>query len=143
MVYTYFRNWRNDGTWLMIHDRFYGRVRADNDSPLRPSEAIVDSQSLATDKMVSEAVGYDAGKKAKGRKRHTMLDTQGLVLQVIVTAPSTLTGKAASKYCNSSTRCSIRISPGCTGSGLTAVSVARRSLKWPQSLGSFEGQFNL
>ena len=88
-VYTYFRNWRNDGTWQMIHDRVYGWVRADNDRPLSPSEAIIDSQSVATDTMVGEAVGYDAGKKTKGRKRHTMVDTLGLVLRVVVTAAST------------------------------------------------------
>jgi putative transposase len=32
--------------------------------------------------------GYDAGKKVKGRKRHLVVDTLGLVLLVVVTAAS-------------------------------------------------------
>ena len=36
--------------------------------------------------MVHEAVGYDAGKKIKGRKRFMTVDTLGLVLRVLVTA---------------------------------------------------------
>ena len=36
--------------------------------------------------MVHEAVGFDAGKKIKGRKRFMTVDTLGLVLRVLVTA---------------------------------------------------------
>ena len=36
--------------------------------------------------MVSQSVGYDAGKKIKGRKRFMTVDTLGLVLRVLVTA---------------------------------------------------------
>ena len=36
--------------------------------------------------MVSQSVGFDAGKKIKGRKRFTTVDTLGLVLRVLVTA---------------------------------------------------------
>jgi hypothetical protein len=36
--------------------------------------------------MVSEAVGYDGGKKVKGRKRHLLTDGLGLLLTVVVTA---------------------------------------------------------
>ncbi len=87
-VYTYFRNWRNDGTWLAIHERVRDWVRADNGRPASPSEAIVDSQSVATATMVNEAVGFDAAKHTKGRKRHTAVDTLGLLLRVVVTAAS-------------------------------------------------------
>ncbi len=38
--------------------------------------------------MVSKAVGFDAGKKIKGRKRHLLVDTLGLVVMVVVTAAS-------------------------------------------------------
>lgn len=38
--------------------------------------------------MVGQAVGYDAGKKIKGRKRFMTVDTLGLVLRVLVTAAS-------------------------------------------------------
>lgn len=38
--------------------------------------------------MISQAVGYDAGKQTKGRKRHLLVDTLGLVVMVVVTAAS-------------------------------------------------------
>ena len=53
-----------------------------------PSAAIIDSQSVKTAAMVHKAVGYDAGKKIKGRKRFMTVDTLGLVLRVLVTAAS-------------------------------------------------------
>ncbi len=87
-VYTYFRNWRKDGTWIAMHDRLRGWVRADNGRPGSPSEAIVDSQSVATATMVHNSVGYDNAKHVKGRKRHMTVDTLGLVLRVLVTAAS-------------------------------------------------------
>ena len=87
-VYTYLRNWRNDGSWIQIHDRLRSWVRADNGRPSSPSEAIVDSQSVATATMVHDAVGFDKAKHTKGRKRHTAVDTLGLVLRVVVTAAS-------------------------------------------------------
>ena len=51
-----------------------------------PSEAIVDSQSVKSAAMVSEAVRFDAGKLVKGRKRFVTVDTLGLVMRVLVTA---------------------------------------------------------
>lgn len=87
-VYTYFRNWRQDGTWVAIHDRLRGWLRADNGRLLSPSEAIVDSQSVATATMVHESVGFDKAKHTKGRKRHMTVDTLGLILRVLVTAAS-------------------------------------------------------
>lgn len=87
-VYTYFRNWRTDGTWLQIHDRLRVWTRVINDREPSPSEAIVDSQSVKSAAMVSQSVGYDAGKKVKGRKRFLTVDTLGLVLRVLVTAAS-------------------------------------------------------
>ena len=87
-VYTYFRNWRNDGTWLAIHDRLRSWERVSRGRFESPSEAVIDSQSVPTATMVHEAVGYDGAKQTKGRKRHTAVDTLGLVLRVVVTAAS-------------------------------------------------------
>ena len=48
-----------------------------------PSAAIIDSQSVkCADTMATGSSGYDAGKKIKGRKRHLLTDTQGLLLGV-------------------------------------------------------------
>lgn len=87
-VYTYFRNWRIDGTWVQIHDHLHQWVRVDQQRFVSPSEAVIDSQSIKTAAMVSEQVGFDAGKVIKGRKRFLSVDTLGLVLRVLVTAAS-------------------------------------------------------
>ena len=85
-VYTYFRNWRKDGTWLAINDQLYCLSQRVEGRDVSPSELIVDSQSVKTATMIEEQVGYDAAKKTKGRKRHLTVDTLGLVLRVLVTA---------------------------------------------------------
>jgi len=87
-VYTYFRNWRKDGTWLHIHDSLREWTRVELERHPSPSEAIIDSQSVKSAAMVSQSVGYDAGKKIKGRKRFMTVDTLGLVLRVLVSAAS-------------------------------------------------------
>ncbi len=87
-VYTYFRNWCRDGTWVTIHDHLYQWSRVDAERPSSPSELIIDSQSVKTATMVHEDVGYDAAKKVKGRKRHLAVDTLGLSVRVLVTQAS-------------------------------------------------------
>ncbi len=87
-VYTYFRNWRKDGTWLIIHDHLREWTRLDLARPRTPSEAVIDSQSVKSAAGVSQSVGYDAGKQINGRKRFMTVDTLGLVLRVWVSAAS-------------------------------------------------------
>ena len=87
-VYTYFRDWRKDGTWLKIHDHLREWTRIEAERQPSPSEAIIDSQSVKSAAMVHQSVGYDAGKHIKGRKRFMTVDTLGLVLRVLVTAAS-------------------------------------------------------
>ena len=48
---------------------------------------VLDAQSTRSSPQGGEH-GYDAGKKVKGRKRHLVVDTLGLVLAVSVTAAS-------------------------------------------------------
>lgn len=85
-VYYYFRKWRKDGSWQRIHDHLVQWVRVTEDHLASPSAASLDSQTVATAVMVHEAVGYDAGKKIKGRKRFTLVDTLGLLIAVRVVA---------------------------------------------------------
>ncbi|MBD2527316.1 IS5 family transposase [Nostoc sp. FACHB-133] len=85
-VYSYFRKWRKDGTWLKIHDHLRQWTRIEQDRHRSPSEAIIDSQSVKSAAMVSQLIGFDAGKKIKGRKRFMTVDTLALVLRVLVTA---------------------------------------------------------
>lgn len=88
-VYTYFRNWRKDGTWIDIHDRLYRCTRIEQGRYPSPSEAVLDSQSVKSAAGVQQSVGFDAGKQIKGRKRFMTVDTLGLVLRLFVTAAST------------------------------------------------------
>jgi putative transposase len=41
--------------------------------------------------MVHRTVGFDAAKKTKGRKQHSVVDTLALVMAVLVTAASAST----------------------------------------------------
>jgi putative transposase len=49
-----------------------------------PTIAIIDSQSIQTGAEAREVIGYDAGQRIKGRKRHLLTDTLGPMLLIEV-----------------------------------------------------------
>jgi transposase len=85
-VYYYFRQWRDDGTWKRVHDALFKQVRQAAGRHPSPSAASMDSQSGPTAVMVHEAVGFDAAKQIKGRKRFSLVDTLGLLMAVHLVA---------------------------------------------------------
>ena len=87
-VYGYFNRWRQQGHWNRILDTLTQQDRTDQGRRPTPSAGIVDAQSVKTATQ-GKTIGYDAGKKVKGRKRHLLVDTDGRILECVVTAAST------------------------------------------------------
>jgi putative transposase len=59
----------------------------DNAARAGPTVCVIDSQSVKSTEKSGRNIdpnGYDAGKKIKGKKRHILVDTVGLVLHAIV-----------------------------------------------------------
>lgn len=95
-VWDYFVCWQKDGTWQKILDTLRGKIRKEAGREDTPSAACIDTQTVKSTEMGGD-VGYDGGKKIKGRKRHIVVDTLGLLLAVAVTAGNLDDGTHAAK----------------------------------------------
>jgi putative transposase len=83
-VYHWFRKWRIDGTFERLNLALRERLRIRLERNPQPSAGIVDSQSAKTSGVGGEQRGCDGGKKVRGRKRHLLVDTEGLILRAKV-----------------------------------------------------------
>jgi putative transposase len=94
-VYFYFNRWKRDGTIEQIQQRLVEKTRKKAGRKTEPAAAIIDAQSVKTTLVAGESRGFDAGKKVKGRKRHIVVDTLGLILAVVIQSASVQDRKGA------------------------------------------------
>ena len=95
-VYMSFKRWAAAGLFEVVHDRLRHQWRQRVGKAPEATAAIIDAQSTRSTAQGGNT-GFDAGKKVKGRKRHLVVDTLGLLLAVTVTAASVQDRDAAAE----------------------------------------------
>lgn len=87
-IYGYFRRWRRAGLWASLLATLRHWERQGQGRLPEPSAGCADSQRIKTATQGTD-IGVDGNKRVKGRKRHILIDTLGLIVAVVVTAANT------------------------------------------------------
>jgi transposase len=82
-VQRYFYDWRDGGLLRRINHQFVAAAPDLEGREASPTTGVIDSQSVKTTES-GGVRGFDAGKKIKGRKRHILTDTLGLMVGLVV-----------------------------------------------------------
>lgn len=89
----YFDKWTADGTWTLVLKSLVLCRREQLGENPEPDVGAIDSQSVKAAPLSKEDKGIDGNKKVNGRKRHLIVDSQGLPLAIYVGAAHKADGK--------------------------------------------------
>ena len=84
-VHHYFTVWRLNGVWKAVYEMLREAERARKGRESQPTAGCMDSPSVKTGRDCALERSFDGGKKVTGRKRHILVDTEGLPVAVVVT----------------------------------------------------------
>jgi transposase len=96
-VYAFYGRWNSRGLPQQLVTRLRARLREHQGRRVEPTACIIDSQIVkCADTVPAATSGYHGGKKIKGRGRHLVVDCEGWLLALVVTAAS-VSDKAGAK----------------------------------------------
>ena len=95
LVSYYYQKWLDRNIWEKINTKTHQILRKESGRNENPSAGIIDSQTVKGTPESTLESGFDGGKLIQGRKRHTVVDTIGCLLVVVVHAANIYDGRAA------------------------------------------------